>query len=98
MKSFSSRIIPFLAVVFVPLLTAVACGTSNTKAGPCVAGQQIACACSGGGSGVQVCTADGSGYGACACGEEGGAVEGGADGPGPDTGGDSGSSSGGHDS
>jgi hypothetical protein len=76
---FSRKIVPLFAVVAMSMLTAVACGTSNTKAGPCVAGQQIACACAGGGSGVQVCTADGT-YGICGCSSgEGGTVEGGPD-------------------
>lgn len=31
----------------------------------CVPGQQVACACIGGGSGVQRCNSDGAGFGAC---------------------------------
>jgi len=53
------------AVVFLLLLVAnVGCGDSKST---CVAGMQIACACPGGGTGVQVCDRQGR-YGACACG------------------------------
>lgn len=39
---------------------------SDTDGGNgCVAGQQVSCACPGGGEGVQVCNADGSAYAAC---------------------------------
>src|SRR5580692_885330 len=76
---FSIYIVALFAVVAMPMLTAVACGMSSTNAGPCVAGQQIACACAGGGSGVQICTAEGT-YGACSCGDGGRPTESGTDG------------------
>ena len=41
-------------------------GTTTNQA--CIPNQQLACACPGGTSGVQVCLADGSGLGACDCG------------------------------
>jgi hypothetical protein len=75
---FSRNIVALFAVVAMPMLTAVACGTSSTNAGPCVAGQQIACACAGGGSGVQVCRDDGTGYAPCGC-PDGSIVEGALD-------------------
>ena len=59
-------------------------------AGPqrvCIPGQQIACACIGGGQGAQVCNAEGTGYGPCVCprpdaGSETGGGQGGAGGSG----------------
>lgn len=39
----------------------------DAQAGACVPGQQVACACPGGVSGVQACTSDGSRFDACAC-------------------------------
>jgi hypothetical protein len=43
-------------------------GEGDGSAGSCVPGQQVACACPGGGSGVQLCAADGSSFGPCSCG------------------------------
>jgi hypothetical protein len=42
----------------------VACGCSSSPK-VCAPGQQISCACPGGGTGAQVCNAAGSGYGTC---------------------------------
>jgi len=77
------RFFSVLVLVGMPVATAVACGTFTNSppdgGGPCAPGQQITCACVGGGQGAQVCKDDGS-YGACECGE-GGIVEGGQDAP-----------------
>lgn len=43
---------------------------ARTLAAPeraCVPGAQVACACPGGGSGVQACVSEGTGYGVCFC-------------------------------
>lgn len=51
---------------------ALACGgggeDGDGSGGSCVMGQQVACACPGGTSGVQLCL-DGSSFGACQCGD-----------------------------
>ncbi|NUP08533.1 MAG: hypothetical protein HOW73_20990 [Polyangiaceae bacterium] len=44
----------------------------------CVPGQQIACACPGGGEGVQACNGQGTGFGVCDCNQYGGGHQGGA--------------------
>jgi|JI10StandDraft_1071094.scaffolds.fasta_scaffold314126_2 hypothetical protein len=58
---------------------AIACQPGSDR---CVAGMTIACACLGGGSGVQTCQADGT-YQACQCldggGLDGGGLDGGVD-------------------
>jgi hypothetical protein len=58
-------------------------GSGSTPAtgggGVCAPGEQISCACPGGGSGVQVCNAEGTGFGACDCGGTG--AGGGSSGP-----------------
>lgn len=52
---------------------ALACGDGDGDgdggAGSCVPGQQVACACPGGGDGIQVCNPDGSSFGPCSCGD-----------------------------
>lgn len=52
---------------------ALACGDGggdgDGSGGSCVPGQQVACACPGGGEGVQVCATDGSFFGPCSCGD-----------------------------
>jgi len=52
---------------------AAACGDEDGEGSgsgaSCVPGQQVACACPGGGDGVQVCTLDGNAFGPCACGD-----------------------------
>ncbi|MBN2497998.1 MAG: hypothetical protein JXR96_25625 [Deltaproteobacteria bacterium] len=45
------------------LLPVYACSVYNV----CEPGEQAACACQGGGQGVQICLADGSGWGECDC-------------------------------
>lgn len=57
------RVDRWLAVVAV--LAACGC-TQRQNLNTCVTGDQKACACLGGGSGVQVCLADGT-YGVCDC-------------------------------
>src|SRR5262245_34418633 len=52
-----------LAIGVVTVLSG-ACGSSDA----CVPGDQKACACPGGTSGVQACAADGASYEACVCG------------------------------
>lgn len=48
------------------LLALAACSTLvGCGGGTCVAGTQISCACTGGGSGTQLCNALGTGYEAC---------------------------------
>lgn len=42
-------------------------GSASGSGQACVPGHQTACACPGGGEGVQACTADGSGLGECVC-------------------------------
>ncbi|MCH9687012.1 MAG: hypothetical protein K0V04_36590 [Deltaproteobacteria bacterium] len=61
---------------------ALACGEEPTSTDGCVGGQQVACACPGGDSGVQVCDASGSFFGPCQCGDAtggGGETEGDTD-------------------
>ncbi len=58
--------------------TATGASSSGGGAGACVPGQQIACACPGGASGIQACNSDGSGYEPCACEGTTGAGAGGA--------------------
>lgn len=60
---------------------------SDTSNPTCVPGAQIACACLGGGQGIQVCQQDGRGYDACRCPDggtggsgHGGGAQGGASG------------------
>src|SRR5688572_4166961 len=38
---------------------------SDTDGAGCMPGQQVSCACPGGGEGVQICEADGSAFGVC---------------------------------
>lgn len=45
--------------------------SSSSGVPGCVPGQQIACACLGGSTGVQVCNAEGTAYGPCDCGTGG---------------------------
>ncbi|MET0593511.1 MAG: vWA domain-containing protein, partial [Polyangiaceae bacterium] len=50
-------------------LTAIAsCGGDTRSSATCIPGQQVECACPGGGKGAQACRADGSGFNDCACG------------------------------
>lgn len=70
---------PFAGSIALALLVAAvaSCAAdedrSDTDAADCAPGQQVSCACPGGGvDGVQVCAPDGSGFGACmGCGDDG---------------------------
>jgi hypothetical protein len=61
-------------------------GRSVTDAASCTPGQQVSCACPGGGmGGVQVCNAIGDGFGVCmGCGEDSGGMSSGDASEGPD--------------
>jgi hypothetical protein len=85
------KIVPLLAFVGVPLLTAVACGNSASNSptndggtpegssSSCTPGRQVSCPCAGGGQGVQVCNDEGTGYGPCGCGDASMTMEAGQD-------------------
>jgi hypothetical protein len=49
------------------VLATSALAARDARAGACIPGAQVACACVGGASGVQVCADDGSRLGACQC-------------------------------
>ncbi|MGO8999278.1 MAG: hypothetical protein ACLQVI_38625 [Polyangiaceae bacterium] len=51
----------------VPIALALLLTSARAHAGACVPGAQVACACPGGTSSVQVCTPDGAGLGPCDC-------------------------------
>jgi hypothetical protein len=90
----------FLLVFLGPVVTALACGTSNggPTTGvhtPCTPGQQVNCGCPGGDQGIQVCNDAGSGFETCDCGDAA-VVQPGFDAT-THTDGSSGSSSGGQD-
>lgn len=53
-------------------------GADGDGGSGCTPNAQVACACPGGGSGVQVCNPDGLGFGPCMCGDGGGTDDGGS--------------------
>ena len=96
------RALAFTLALLAAGCAAAAGGTDDTESGKqCIPGVQIACACPGAASGVQVCDANGSTYSACDCswvsGGQGGSSAGGSGGglpppPPPASGGSGGSS------